>query len=266
MKNHPKMKGGKFYNIYRTMDTSKHTVSLTRDLTNDTAYKSENRRKKISVELGQEQIFELMELLSKEFPHPKPALLFRNAYELLCAVVLSAQATDESVNKVTPSLFKKAPDPKHMVELGEDVIADIIKSIGLWRTKSRNLVKLSSKLLSEYKGEVPDNFKALLSLPGVGEKTANVILNVIFHHPTIAVDTHIFRVCKRTGLCVGPDALSVQHSLPSIIPAEHQMEAHHRLLYHGRFICKAQKPLCSKCVLNHLCIHKDDFCNSIHQL
>lgn len=194
-----------------------------------------------------------MKILEQEFPSPKPALNFKNPFELLCAVMLSAQATDESVNKATPALFRAAPDAAAMAKLGEGGIVPYIRAIGLWRAKSRNLAMMSQMLLDDYDSQVPDDFKSLIGLPGVGEKTANVVLNVAFHHPTIAVDTHIFRVCQRTGLCIGKDALAVQRELPSIIPDEFKMEAHHRLLFHGRFVCTARRPQCESCSLAGLC-------------
>ncbi len=207
----------------------------------------------MSTIFSEDRIFQLMKILAQEFPSPKPALNFKNPFELLCAVMLSAQATDESVNKATPALFKVAPDAKAMAELGEYGIVPYIKAIGLWRGKSHNLALMSKILVDDYDSQVPDDFKSLISLPGVGEKTANVVLNVAFHHPTIAVDTHIFRVCKRTGLCLGKDALAVQRELPSIIPDEFKMQAHHRLLYHGRFVCTARNMQCERCCLAKLC-------------
>ncbi len=194
-----------------------------------------------------------MQILEQEFPSPKPALNFKDPFELLCAVMLSAQATDESVNRATPALFKAAPDARAMAKLGESGIVPYIKAIGLWRAKSKNLAQMSQILVDDYDSQVPDDFKALIGLPGVGEKTANVVLNVAFHHPTIAVDTHIFRVCNRTGLCIGKDALAVQRQLPSIIPDEFKMEAHHRLLFHGRFVCTARNPKCETCLLAKIC-------------
>ena len=247
------------HSVYLTMNFGKYTGDTTKDPDHDTSRSVQVGRKKISVSLSRDEILVMMKLLEEEFPNPKPALHFANAFELLCAVMLSAQTTDEAVNKVTPLLFERAPDPRRMVALGEEQIGEIIKSLGLWRNKSRNLIRLSEMLIAEHQGQVPDDFKALISLPGVGEKTAYVVLNVIFGHPLIAVDTHIFRVCKRTGLCEGRDALSVQHALGAIVPSQYQKEAHHRLLYHGRFVCKAAKPLCADCVLRNICVHKEDF-------
>ena len=198
-----------------------------------------------------------MEALAREFPNPRPALVFKNPFELLCAVVLSAQATDASVNLATPALFKAAPGPEAMARLGADGIAPYIRSIGLWRAKSRNLAALSAILCQKHGGQVPDDYAALVALPGVGSKTANVVLNVAFGHPTIAVDTHILRVCQRTGLCPLKDAASVEKALPSIIPDEHKQEAHHRLLFHGRFVCTARSPKCAACCIRGICAYKD---------
>lgn len=228
-------------------------------IVNDTACMAISCRKKISVALSDDEIRLMMEILTEEFPDPKPALHFKNAFELLCAVMLSAQATDASVNQATPQLFAKAPDPEAMVKLGAEGIAPFIKSIGLWRVKSKNLELMSEQLLQRHHGMVPDDYVALRSLSGVGEKTAAVIMNVIYHKPYIAVDTHIFRVCCRTGLCVGKNALDVQHALAYIIPLQYQNEAHHRLLYHGRFVCTAKKPDCKHCVLSALCKSRKDF-------
>lgn len=219
----------------------------------DTPLKGSSVRKKISVLLSEVEILEVMNALAAEFPDPRPALNFKNPFELLCAVLLSAQATDVSVNGVTPALFAAAPDPASMAALGADGIAPFIKRIGLWRAKSKNLELTSRKLLDEFQGQVPDDFAALTSLPGVGSKTANVVLNVAFHHPTIAVDTHIFRVCARTGLCVAKDARVTEEALPEIIPAAHKQEAHHRLLYHGRYVCTARKPKCEGCCISAWC-------------
>lgn len=219
----------------------------------DTALQGAYLRKKISVLLDAHETGQMMEALAAEFPSPRPALHFKNHFELLCAVILSAQATDESVNAASPALFAAAPTPAAMAALGPDGIAPYIRKIGLWKAKSGYLERMSRKLVEEHGGEVPGDFAALTALPGVGAKTANVVLNVAFHQPTIAVDTHIFRVCCRTGLCVGRDAGAVQQALPSIIPDEYKQEAHHRLLYHGRYVCTARSPKCGDCCLRALC-------------
>ena len=206
--------------------------------------------------LTKDERLELMKLLRRQNPNPKPELHYKNAYELLCAVLLSAQATDASVNKVTEKLFALAPDPEKMVELGEDRIADCIKSIGLWKAKSKNLFNMSRILIESFNSKVPSDFDALVSLPGVGGKTAYVVQNVFFRIPVIAVDTHIFRVCNRTGLCPGKNALEVQKRLPAVIDDTFKLDAHHYILLHGRYICTARSPKCEECVIAHLCKEK----------
>ncbi len=206
--------------------------------------------------LKDKEIREVFALLSSKFPNPKSELNFNNPFELLCAVVLSAQATDVSVNKVTPELFRLAPTPELMVELGVDNIADKIKTIGLWRAKSEHLYNLSVMLVEQYDGVVPDVYEELVKLPGVGSKTAKVVLNVAFSKPTIAVDTHIFRVCNRTGLCPGKNVAAVENNLPKLVPEEYAIKAHHLLLLHGRYTCKARSPECDKCEISALC-HKN---------
>ena len=223
----------------------------------DNALKRDPGRKKISCALTSVEVEKLMQILAEEFPNPKSALEFKNPFELLCAVVLSAQATDASVNLATPALFKAAPDAKSMAELGEEGIAPYIKKIGLWRAKSKNLAALSKILCEKYGGDIPDSFDELIALPGVGSKTANVVLNVAFGHPTIAVDTHIFRVCVRTGLCPLKNAREVEQALPAIIPEQHKPQAHHRLLFHGRYVCTARNPKCQSCVINAICRYKN---------
>lgn len=202
---------------------------------------------------------ELFVRLARDFPSPKSELNFNNPFELLCAVVLSAQATDISVNKVTPALFARAPTPQAMAELGEEGIAPFIKTIGLWRAKSRSLARLSAMLCQDFAGGVPDNFDDLVKLPGVGSKTAKVVLNVAFGQDTVAVDTHIFRVANRTGLCLGQDAKEVEDLIVPLIPRQYLHEAHHYLLLHGRYVCKAQRPDCEHCSLGSLCKRCLDF-------
>lgn len=209
---------------------------------------------KNSTVLSAGQRRELMLRLKKSIPDPRSALNFHNPFELLCAVVLSAQATDVSVNKITPGLFAAAPDARAMAALGEEKIARIIKSIGLWRAKSRNLAGLSSQLCEKYGGKVPQTYAELAALPGVGSKTAKVVLNVAFGQPCIAVDTHIFRVCCRTGLCPGKNAAAVEKKLPELIEDEFKLQAHHLLLLHGRHVCKARSPCCDGCVIASLCL------------
>ena len=176
-----------------------------------------------------------------------------NPFTLLVAVVLSAQATDAGVNKATPALFAAADTPAKMAALGEERVQDYIKTIGLFRTKARNVVALSRRLVAEHGGQVPRDRAALEALPGVGRKTANVVLNIAFGEPTIAVDTHIFRVGNRTGLAPGKTPLEVEARLEQAVPDEFKLHAHHWLILHGRYICKAMKPACGRCLINDLC-------------
>jgi endonuclease-3 len=186
-------------------------------------------------------------------PEPKGELQHTNPFTLLVAVVLSAQATDAGVNKATPALFAAADTPEKMVELGEATVRDFIKTIGLFRNKAKNVIALSEKLIAEYGGVVPNDREALEKLPGVGRKTANVVLNMAFGQPTMAVDTHVFRVSNRTGLAPGKSVLEVELKLLEVIPPEFMMHAHHWLILHGRYVCLARKPLCEKCVIADLC-------------
>ena len=186
-------------------------------------------------------------------PEPKGELDYVNTYTLLVAVVLSAQATDVGVNKATGPLFKKVKTPKAMVRLGEARLKDYIKTIGLFNTKAKNIIKLSEMLLRDHGGEVPNDSKALEALPGVGRKTANVVRNIAFGAPTIAVDTHIYRVSKRTNLAAGKTVLAVEKKLEKVTPDEFKLHAHHWLILHGRYTCKARKPLCGDCVVEDLC-------------
>ena len=186
-------------------------------------------------------------------PIPKTELEFINPFTLLVAVVLSAQATDVGVNKATPALFALADTPAKMLALGEERLVELIRTIGLYRTKAKNLTALSRLLVEQYGGEVPRDRAALEALPGVGRKTANVVLNVAFGEPTIAVDTHIFRVANRTGLAPGKTPLEVEKALEAITLAEYKRYAHHWLILHGRYVCKARKPDCPDCVVADLC-------------
>jgi endonuclease-3 len=186
-------------------------------------------------------------------PVPRSELQHINPFTLLVAVVLSAQATDAGVNKATPALFKLADTPEKMAKLGEARVRDLIKTIGLFRTKAKNVVALSQKLVAEHGGKVPHDREALQALPGVGRKTANVVLNVAFGEPTIAVDTHIFRVANRTGLAVGKTPLEVEMKLMEVVPERYRLHAHHWLILHGRYVCVARRPLCEKCLIADLC-------------
>ncbi|MGZ3281560.1 MAG: endonuclease III [Xanthobacteraceae bacterium] len=186
-------------------------------------------------------------------PEPKGELKHINPFTLLVAVVLSAQATDAGVNKATPALFAAADTPQKMAALGEARVQDLIKTIGLFRTKAKNVVALSRKLLEEHGGEVPHVREALEALPGVGRKTANVVLNIAFGEPTIAVDTHIFRVGNRTGMATGKTPLEVEMKLNEVVPPKYRLHAHHWLILHGRYICVARRPLCERCLIADLC-------------
>ena len=191
--------------------------------------------------------------LAEKTPEPKGELDYVNPYTLLVAVVLSAQATDIGVNKATGPLFKKADTPEKMVKLGEGKLKDFIKTIGLFNTKAKNVIKLSQMLIANHNSQVPEDRDALEALPGVGRKTANVVLNIAFGHPTIAVDTHLFRIGNRTGLAPGKTPLEVEKGLEKRTPEKWRRHAHHWLILHGRYVCKARKPDCPACVVRELC-------------
>jgi endonuclease-3 len=199
------------------------------------------------------EVEEAFRRFKKANPAPQTELKSVNPYTLLVAVVLSAQATDAGVNKATPALFAAADTPAKMVALGEDKVRDFIKTIGLYRNKAKNVVELSRRLVAEHGGKVPQNREALEALPGVGRKTANVVLNVAFGEPTIAVDTHVFRVGNRTGLAVGKNPLEVEMKLNAVVPKKYRLHAHHWLILHGRYVCLARRPLCEKCIIADLC-------------
>jgi len=200
---------------------------------------------------------EIFERFRAANPHPKTELAYRTPFELLVAVVLSAQATDKSVNLATAKLFPVANTPAKMVELGEARLMEYIKTIGLFRTKAKNVIQLSCLLLEKFKGEIPRNREDLESLPGVGRKTANVVLNTAFGEPTMAVDTHIFRVANRTGLGPGKDPLEVEQKLLKFTPPEFLQDAHHWLILHGRYVCVARKPKCPECTIRDLCDYRN---------
>ena len=189
-------------------------------------------------------------------PEPKGELDYKNLYTLLVAVVLSAQATDVGVNKATGPLFKRADTPRKMINLGEAGLRDYIKSIGLYRNKAKNVIALSEMLIADHGGKVPDTRDALVTLPGVGRKTANVVLNIAFGQPTIAVDTHIFRIGNRTGIAPGKTPDAVEDGLVRCTPDAFRQHAHHWLILHGRYVCKARKPDCPACVVADLCRFK----------
>jgi endonuclease-3 len=190
-------------------------------------------------------------------PAPEGELHHTNAYTLLVAVALSAQATDVGVNKATKALFGVADTPQKMLALGEAALIDHIKTIGLFRNKAKNVIRLSQMLIDHFDGQVPSSRAALQSLPGVGRKTANVVLNMWFHHPAQAVDTHLFRVGNRTGIAPGKDELAVERAIEDNVPVEYQAHAHHWLILHGRYICTARSPKCSLCPIHALCLFKE---------
>lgn len=207
--------------------------------------------------LTRTEVEEVFARFAKAMPEPKGELHYASPFTLLVAVVLSTQATDAGVNKATPALFALAPTPEKMVDLGVDKVEQLIRTIGLYRTKARNVVALSRKLVEEYGGKVPDSREVLETLPGVGRKTANVVLNIAFGQPTIAVDTHIFRVANRTGLAPGRDPHAVELALEKIVPAQYKLHAHHWLILHGRYVCKARKPECPRCIISDVCRYPD---------
>jgi endonuclease-3 len=199
------------------------------------------------------RIAEIFARFAKASPHPRGELVYVNPYTLLVAVVLSAQATDAGVNKATRHLFAVADTPEKMLALGEDGVREMIKTIGLFRTKAKNVIALSQRLVKDFNSEVPRTREDLESLPGVGRKTANVVMNTAFGAPTIAVDTHVFRISNRIPLAPGKTVLEVELGLEKIIPKDYMQDAHHWLILHGRYICKALRPECEKCLISDLC-------------
>ncbi|HKB22159.1 MAG TPA: endonuclease III [Methyloceanibacter sp.] len=206
--------------------------------------------------LTQEQVDEIFRRFHNANPNPKTELHYRDTFTLLVAVVLSAQATDSSVNRATPELFRVADTPEKMVMLGEAGLIDKIKMIGLYRSKAKNLIALSKALAEQHGSKVPNNREALEALPGVGRKTANVVLNVAFGQSTIAIDTHAFRVANRTGLAPGKTPLEVELKLNRIVPERYKHNAHHWLILHGRYVCKARRAECWRCLINDICLFK----------
>jgi endonuclease-3 len=207
--------------------------------------------------LSAAEVAEIFRRFADAEPDPKTELHYTSPFTLLVAVVLSAQATDAGVNKATPALFAQADTPAKMAKLGVDRVTELIRTIGLFRTKAKNVVALSRILVEEHGGEVPRSREALEALPGVGRKTANVVLNVAFGEPTIAVDTHIFRVANRTGLAPGKTPVDVEQGLERVIPAEYKLHAHHWLILHGRYICLARRPRCPDCLIADICRFPD---------
>ena len=207
--------------------------------------------------LNKLQALKLIKLLNKSIKSPKTSLKYRNQFTLLTSVVLSAQCTDINVNNVTKNIYKKYYTPKHFVDLGITKIKKMIKSIGLFNMKAKNIYNLSKILFEKYQSKIPNNFEDLINLPGVGRKTANVVLNSAFNKPTIAVDTHVFRVSNRTGLTNGKNPNEVEKQLLKILPSKYLKKAHHLILLHGRYICKSRNLMCTKCIINKICLYKD---------
>ena len=203
--------------------------------------------------MNKQKRIEIFERLKQINPHPTTELEFSTPFELLIAVILSAQSTDVGVNKATIRLYKVANTPNQILALGLETLKDYIKTIGLFNTKAKNIIKTCSILIEKHNSIVPDNRKSLEALPGVGRKTANVVLNTAFGHPTMAVDTHIFRVSRRTKIAHGDNVLQIEKSLLRLIPEKYMMNAHHWLILHGRYTCKARNPNCAECIIADLC-------------
>ena len=207
--------------------------------------------------MNKEKRIEILKRLRAANPHPTTELNFSSPFELLIAVILSAQATDKGVNKVTDKLFPVANTPQAILALGVDGLKEYIKTIGLFNSKAENIIKTCRDLIEKHNGEVPEDRAALKALAGVGRKTANVVLNTAFGHPTIAVDTHIFRVCNRSGFAPGKDVVKVEEKLIKVVPAEFKVDVHHWLILHGRYTCVARKPRCGACIIEDLCEYKE---------
>jgi endonuclease-3 len=209
------------------------------------------------MQLNKLKALRLIQLLDQSIKNPETALKYRNKFTLLTSVLLSAQCTDTNVNNVTKNIYNKYYTPQHFVDLKINKIKKLIKSIGLFNTKAKNLFYLSKILIEKYRSKVPNNFEDLILLPGVGRKTANVVLNEGFNKPTIGVDTHVFRVSNRTGLTIGKSPKEVEKQLLKILAKKYLKKAHHLILLHGRYICKSRNPLCRKCIINKICLYKD---------
>lgn len=207
--------------------------------------------------MNREKRTEIFTRLRDANPHPTTELEYGNPFQLLVAVILSAQSTDVGVNKATAALFKKVRTPAALLKLGEEGLREYIKTIGLFNTKAKNIIKTCAILVERHGGKVPDDRAALEALPGVGRKTANVVLNTAFGHPTIAVDTHIFRVANRTGIAPGKNVAEVEQRLLRLVPDAFKQDAHHWLILHGRYTCVARKPRCQSCIISDLCEFKD---------
>jgi endonuclease-3 len=211
------------------------------------------------MQLNRSKALNIIQLLDRSIKNPETALKYRNKFTLLTSVVLSAQCTDTNVNNVTKNIYNKYYTPQHFVDLKINKIRKLIKSIGLFNTKAKNLYYLSKILIEQHQSKVPDNFEELILLPGVGRKTANVVLNEAFNKPTIGVDTHVFRVSNRTGLAIGKNPEAVEKKLLKILPNRYLKKSHHLILLHGRYTCKSRNPLCSKCTINKICLYKDKY-------
>lgn len=207
--------------------------------------------------MNQQKRIEILTRLRDNNPHPTTELNFSSPFELLIAVILSAQATDKGVNKATDKLFPVANTPETIYALGVDGLKEYIKTIGLFNSKAENIIKTCKDLIEKHHSQVPEDRAALEALAGVGRKTANVVLNTAFGHPTIAVDTHIFRVANRTGFAVGKNVMEVENKLLKVVPAEFKVDVHHWLILHGRYTCIARKPRCGSCIIEDLCEFKD---------
>ncbi|MGC6407081.1 endonuclease III [Bisgaard Taxon 45] len=207
--------------------------------------------------MNKQKRIEILTRLRDQNPHPTTELNYSSPFELLIAVILSAQATDKGVNKATDKLFPVANTPQAILDLGLDGLKAYIKTIGLYNSKAENIIKTCRDLLEKHNGEIPENRSALEALAGVGRKTANVVLNTAFGHPTIAVDTHIFRVSNRTGFAPGKDVVKVEEKLLKVVPDEFKVDVHHWLILHGRYTCIARKPRCSACIIEDLCEFKE---------
>ncbi|AXV64893.1 endonuclease III [Pseudoalteromonas lipolytica] len=207
--------------------------------------------------MNKEKRYEILSRLRAENPHPETELEYSSPFELLVAVTLSAQATDVGVNKATRKLFPVANTPQAILDLGLEGLRDYIKTIGLFNSKANNVYKMCEILVNKHNAEVPENREALEALPGVGRKTANVVLNTAFGWPTIAVDTHIYRVSNRTKFAMGKDVVAVEQKLEKVVPKEFKVDVHHWLILHGRYVCTARKPKCGSCIIEDLCEFKD---------
>lgn len=207
--------------------------------------------------MNKEKRYEILSRLREQNPHPETELEYSSPFELLVAVTLSAQATDVGVNKATRKLFPVANTPQAILDLGHDKLRDYIKTIGLFNSKAANVYKMCQILVDQHNSIVPENREALEALPGVGRKTANVVLNTAFGWPTIAVDTHIFRVSNRTKFAMGKDVVAVEQKLEKVVPKEFKVDVHHWLILHGRYTCVARKPKCGSCIIEDLCEFKD---------